>query len=93
VKAGYLIFSDYVWPDGNLSTVKVQDDKWDKRGNSAYVYDKPYVRHWDTWVGSKKPALFSIRLQRDPDRKWIFGGEYYTPLKGTGHVSVSALVE
>jgi len=33
----------------------------------------------------KKPALFSVRLLRDPDRKWIFGDEYYTPLKDTGH--------
>lgn len=86
---GYLIFSDYAWPDGNLSTVKAQDDEWDNRGNSAYVYDATYVRHWDTWVGDKKPALFSVRLARDPDtRKWIYGDEYYSPLKGTGHVSI-----
>ena len=87
-KAGYLIFSDNVWPDGNLSTVKAQDDEWDNRGNTAYVYDAPYVRHWDTWVGDKKPALFSVRLARDPDGTWIYGDEYYSPLKGTGHVSI-----
>ncbi|KAF8636022.1 hypothetical protein AX15_000182 [Amanita polypyramis BW_CC] len=84
-KTGYLVFSDYVWPDGNLSTVQEQDAKWEKRGNTAYVYDTTYVRHWDTWVGKKRPALFSVRLFRDPDRKWVYGDEYHSPLKGTGH--------
>ena len=76
-----------------MSTVKAQDDGWDDRGNSAYVYDTTYVRHWDTWVGKKKPALFSVPLARHPGRKWIYGDEYYSPLKGTGHVSISVSVE
>ncbi|KAF8627426.1 hypothetical protein AX17_006241 [Amanita inopinata Kibby_2008] len=84
-KAGYLIFSDYVWPDGNLTSVKEQDEKWKSRGNTAYVYDTTYVRHWDTWLGKKRPALFSVRLARDPDRRWIFGNEFASPLRGTGH--------
>ncbi|GLB38400.1 putative prolyl oligopeptidase family protein [Lyophyllum shimeji] len=82
---GYLLFSDYVWPDGNLTSVKAQDEAWDARGNTAYVYDKTYERHWDTWTGNKKQALFSVRLIQDPDRKWVFGDEFTNLLKDTQH--------
>ncbi|KAK2465265.1 hypothetical protein APHAL10511_002619 [Amanita phalloides] len=84
-EAGFLVFSDYAWPDGNLSTVKAQDNKWDKRGNTAYVYDTTFVRHWDTWLGKKRPFLFSVSLSKNSDGKWVLGDEYYNPLKGTGH--------
>jgi len=83
--SGYLVFSDYVWPDGNLLTVQEQDKHWENRGNTAYVYDATYVRHWDTWLGNKRAALFSIRVVQDPDRKFTFGPEFYSPLRGTGH--------
>jgi dipeptidyl aminopeptidase/acylaminoacyl peptidase len=85
LKSGYLVFSDCVWSDGNLSTVQEQDKNWEDRGNTAYVYDTTYERHWDTWVGKKRPALFSVKLVQDPDRKWIFGNDFHSPLRGTGH--------
>ncbi|RDB17836.1 Dipeptidyl-peptidase 5 [Hypsizygus marmoreus] len=84
---GHLVFSDYVYPDGNLTAVKEHDEAWESRGNSAYVYDTTYVRHWDTWVGEKKLSLFSVRLFQDPDRKWTFGGQFANLLKGTKHSS------
>ncbi|KXN88269.1 Dipeptidyl-peptidase 5 [Leucoagaricus sp. SymC.cos] len=83
----HLVFSDHVYPDGNLETVKEQDEAWDNRGNSAYVYDETYVRHWDTWVGPKEPALFSVLLQLNPDRAWKMGSIFHAPLKGTNHHS------
>ncbi|KAG5638713.1 hypothetical protein H0H81_010695 [Sphagnurus paluster] len=84
---GHLVFSDYVYPDGNLASVKQGDEVWDARGNTAYVYDKTYVRHWDTWVGQKKPSLFSVSLTQDPDRKWVFGEHFTNLLQGTKHSS------
>jgi len=84
---GYLVFSDYVWPDGNLTSVRDQDEAWDARGNTAYVYDKTYERHWDTWVGNKKSSLFSVQLVQDPDRKWVFGEQFTNLLKETKHSS------
>ena len=87
-KSGYLVFSDYVWPDGNLSTVQEQDKNWEDRGNTAYVYDTTYERHWDTWVGRKRPALFSVKVVQDSNRKWVLGKDFYSPLRGTGHVCV-----
>ncbi|KAF5382775.1 hypothetical protein D9615_002913 [Tricholomella constricta] len=87
VTAGHLVFSDYVYADGNLTSVKEQDEAWDARGNTAYVYDTTYVRHWDTWVGNKKQVLFSVPLVQDPDRKWVFKERFTNLLQGTKHSS------
>ncbi|KAF8583105.1 alpha/beta-hydrolase [Ramaria rubella] len=80
-----LVFSAYVWPDANLTTVKAQDEAFEGRGTSALVYDKTYVRHWDTWVGPKKPTLFTVGLGKSADGKWVLQDDYVAPLKGTGH--------
>ncbi|KAF8583106.1 alpha/beta-hydrolase [Ramaria rubella] len=80
-----LVFSAYVWPDANLTTVKVQDEAFEGRGTSALVYDKTYVRHWDTWVGPKKPTLFTVGLGKSADGKWVLQDDYVAPLRGTGH--------
>jgi hypothetical protein len=42
---GRLVFSDNVFADGNLTTVKDQEDKWENRGTSALVYDSTYERY------------------------------------------------
>jgi hypothetical protein len=88
----YLVFSDYVYPDGNLESVGDQDDIWESRGNSAFVYDSTFVRHWDTWVGPKRSSLFSVRLFRDPDHQWHFGSQFINPLKDTGHVNIFCII-
>lgn len=84
--SGYLVFSDYVYEDGNLTSVVEQDKAWESRGDSALVYDSTFVRHWDTWNGPKKSSLFSVRLRKDPDHKWHFGPNFNNVLLGTGHV-------
>ncbi|TFY83863.1 hypothetical protein EWM64_g147 [Hericium alpestre] len=84
-KPGVLVFSDNVYEDGNLTAVKEHDQAWENRGNSAFVYDDTYVRHWDTYVGPKKPTLFSVRVFRGPDKKWLFGPAPLNLLKGIGH--------
>lgn len=44
-ESGRLVFSDSVYPDGNLTTVKEQDEAWENRGTSALVYDSGYERY------------------------------------------------
>ncbi len=77
------MFSDNVHPDGNLSTVREQDEAWENRGTTALVYDATYERHWDTWIGPKTTSLFSVRLVQDPDHKWHFGSQFTNILQGT----------
>ncbi|KAJ7675680.1 Alpha/Beta hydrolase protein [Mycena polygramma] len=86
-KISTLIFSDNVYADGNLSSVKEQDEAWDARGTTAMVFDETYERHWDTWAGPKTSSLFSVKLKRGEDGKWKLGTEYDNLLKGTGHAS------
>ncbi|TDL17751.1 alpha/beta-hydrolase [Rickenella mellea] len=82
---GQLVFSAYVYDDYDLTTVKKQDKEWEERGNTAYVYDETFVRHWDTWRGPKRSSLFAVGLVKDPDFKWGLGEEWVAVLKGTGH--------
>uniref|UniRef100_A0A8H8CEI2 Dipeptidyl-peptidase V n=1 Tax=Psilocybe cubensis TaxID=181762 RepID=A0A8H8CEI2_PSICU len=86
-QTGNLVFSAYVYPDGNLSTVAEQDKAWEERGNSAYVYDDTYVRHWDEWQGKKGPQLFSVQLQKGADGVWSLNDDFKSPLQGTKHYS------
>lgn len=86
-RSGILIFSDYVHSDGDLTAVKKNDEAWENRGDSAFVYDETYERHWDAWVGPKRASLFSVKLSQTPDKKWVFGADFVNLLNGTGHVS------
>ena len=91
VETGNLVFSAYVYPDGNLTTVKEKDKEWEERGNSAYVYDTTYVRHWDVWQGNKGQQLFSIHLSQDNGGLWKLGNNFNNPLRGTKHVCIPIL--
>ncbi|KAI0755168.1 alpha/beta-hydrolase [Daedaleopsis nitida] len=84
-KTGTLVFSDYVHADGDLKKVKENDDAWENRGDTAFVYDETFERHWDTWVGPKRPSLFSVQLSKGADDKWALGTDFVNLLKGTGH--------
>ena len=86
-KAGALVFSDYVHSDGDLKKVKENDEAWENRGHTAFVYDETFERHWDTWVGPKGPSLFSVQLSKGSDGQWTLGSDVTNLLKGTNHVS------
>jgi hypothetical protein len=92
LRASRLVFSAYVYADTNLTSVKEQDEVWEKRGNSAFVYDDTFVRHWDTWRSPKRSSLFSVRLAKDPNHDWHLGDDYTAPLKGTRHVSTAYIM-
>ena len=79
--AGRLVFSAYVYSDGDLFTVQQQNQEYENRGNTALVYDETYERHWDTWTGPKRSALFTVTLAKEK-----LGDDYSSPLKGTKHV-------
>lgn len=85
-QSNYLVFSDTVYGDGNLMTVKSQDEDYESRGDTAYVFDSGYPRHWDVWAGPKKAQLFSVQLSSNSDGKWTLGSDFNSLLRSTGHV-------
>jgi hypothetical protein len=70
-----------------------QDEAWEKRGNTALVYDATYERHWDKWTGPKQLSLFSVRLSVGSDRKWSLGSEFLNLLNDAGHVRLHFMDE
>ncbi|PCH40235.1 alpha/beta-hydrolase [Wolfiporia cocos MD-104 SS10] len=84
--ANVLVFADQVHADGDLNAVKKHDQEWKNRGDSAYVYDDTYERHWDTWVGPKRPSLFSVELSQDSSGNWALGNNFVNLRKNAaGH--------
>lgn len=86
-ESGVLVFSDRVYEDGELRAVKEGDETWQGRGNTAFVYDETYVRHWDTYRGPKHLSLFSVKLAQE-NEIWSLGEEFINLLAGTKHVSI-----
>ncbi|KAH7925143.1 alpha/beta-hydrolase, partial [Leucogyrophana mollusca] len=87
--SGYLVFSAYVHADGDITKVEAHDKAYEARGNSALVYEETYERQWDTWVGPKHKALFTVRLYKEQS-SWVLGKDFTNTLNGTG---VSSPVE
>jgi len=79
-----LVFSAYVYSDVNLTTVQKQNEEYESRGNTAFVYDATYERHWDTWTGPKHSSLFTVGLA-NKEGKWQLGDDWVSLLKGTNH--------
>ncbi|KIJ64627.1 hypothetical protein HYDPIDRAFT_112010 [Hydnomerulius pinastri MD-312] len=81
-KTGVLVFSAYVYADGDLQAVKANDEKYENRGNTALVYDQTLERQWDTWVTPKHKSLFSVRLSKKQG-KYVLENDFPNALKGT----------
>ncbi|WVQ67366.1 uncharacterized protein L199_005562 [Kwoniella botswanensis] len=66
-KSGSLAFSGQVWKEsGDFNQTSRYDKSWDERGDSAWVYDELFVRHWDEWrVPGKVWTLGAIKLSHD----------------------------
>ncbi|EJD41217.1 hypothetical protein AURDEDRAFT_186693 [Auricularia subglabra TFB-10046 SS5] len=84
LEGGVLVFSAGVYDEYDLSKVEQHDDDWNKRGHSALVYDRTFMRCIDTWRTPKRSSLFSVALQKSATG-WHLGSAYRAVLKGTGH--------
>ncbi|CAG7853281.1 Dipeptidyl-peptidase 5; AltName: Full=Dipeptidyl-peptidase V; Short=DPP V; Short=DppV; Flags: Precursor [Serendipita indica DSM 11827] len=83
-KGHLLVFSALVYPDYDLETVAKQDEEYEARGTTAYVFDDTFVRHWDTWRGPKKSRLFGVTLSKEKET-WRLGKNFYRPLLESEH--------
>jgi len=62
--------------------VQKQNEEYEKRGNSALVYDSTYARHWDTWTGPKHSALFSVDCKMK-EGKWVLSEDWASIMGST----------
>jgi dipeptidyl aminopeptidase/acylaminoacyl peptidase len=69
-----MVFSARVYPDCDKIACTVERDKEnEKRKTTGKLYDKLFVRHWDTWENGKRNHLFAMRTT---------GGEPLDLMKG-----------
>ncbi|KAE9387289.1 hypothetical protein BT96DRAFT_927683 [Gymnopus androsaceus JB14] len=83
---GFLVFSDSVYADGNLTTVKEQDEAWENRGTSALVMTTLMNGIGNHWF-CPNHRLCLVSANTGPDHKWTFGSEFVNLLAGTSHSS------
>jgi acylaminoacyl-peptidase len=58
-----LVVSMAVFPDAeDPAATKARLDEWAKTKASGKVYDKLFIRHWDTWADGTKNHLFALKL-------------------------------
>ena len=65
-----LAFSAEVYPeDPSLDAVARLDKEYEDKKNGAdvTVFDKLYIRHWDTWTTEKRKLVFYLELKKGSD--------------------------
>jgi dipeptidyl aminopeptidase/acylaminoacyl peptidase len=60
-----LAFSAEVFPDCDIDCTAKRDEAKGKEKASGHVYDKLFIRHWDTWANGKRSQLFIAPLGAD----------------------------
>jgi len=54
----YLAFTMDVFPDCNAALTKAKLDEVKQRKSTSRVYERTFVRHWDTWKDGRRSHLF-----------------------------------
>ncbi|KAI0028452.1 alpha/beta-hydrolase [Vararia minispora EC-137] len=81
-----LVFSDYVYPDGDLSKTVENERAWMERKDTALMFDgSTFTRIMDKYTSPRRPSLFTMRVTVDWDGRWRLVDEYINLLADTGH--------
>ena len=82
-----LVFSASVYPECDTIECTVERDKeLEKRKATGRMYDKLFVRHWDTWKNGKRNHLFAMRATGGEPLDLMKGLDADCPLKPFGGV-------
>jgi len=63
----YIAFTMEVFPDCNAATTKARLDEIKKRKTTGRIYDRIFVRHWDTWKDGRRSHLFVMPAVGDAE--------------------------
>jgi dipeptidyl aminopeptidase/acylaminoacyl peptidase len=80
----YLVFAMAVFPGKSLEETKKILDEREKSKASGAIYDRLYIRHWDTWENGTRNHLFMFPIPSGPARDVMFDMEADCPSKPFG---------
>jgi dipeptidyl aminopeptidase/acylaminoacyl peptidase len=81
----HIAFTVEVFPDCNsIQQTKARLDDVAKRKASGRVYDRLFVRHWDTWADGRRSHLFAMPATGGTPKDLMQGMDADTPSKPFG---------
>jgi len=80
----YIAFTMEVFPDCNVASTKDRLDQIKQRKTSGRIYDRIFVRHWDTWKDGRRSHLFVMPWRRGDAVDVMQGMDADTPSKPFG---------
>ncbi len=84
----YLLLAIEVFPDGEtLKATKERLDEIEKRKATGRVYEKLFIRHWDTWKDGRRSHLFAMPVSGGEPIDLMKGMEADVPSKPFGDLS------
>ncbi len=80
-----LVVALEVYPDCTTpAETKARDEQQEKRKSTGQLYEKLFVRHWDTWKDGKRSHLFAVNVESGAVRDLMAGMDADCPSKPFG---------
>jgi dipeptidyl aminopeptidase/acylaminoacyl peptidase len=80
----HIAFTMEVFPDCNAAQTKEKLDEIDKRKTSGKIYERIFVRHWDSWKDGRRSHLFVMPTAAGAPVDVMLGMDADTPSKPFG---------
>jgi dipeptidyl aminopeptidase/acylaminoacyl peptidase len=79
----YLAFTAEVFPDSSMAATKRMLDAEEARKSSGRIYDRLFIRHWDTWEDGRRAHLFVMPTEGGEAKDVVLGMDADAPAGGT----------
>ena len=80
----HIAFTMEVFPDCNAAKTREKLDEIDKRKTSGKIYERIFVRHWDSWKDGRRSHLFVMPTAAGVPVDVMLGMDADTPSKPFG---------
>jgi dipeptidyl aminopeptidase/acylaminoacyl peptidase len=82
----YLVISMEVYPGLTVSETKVKLDEIANRKASGMVFDKVFIRHWDSWMDGRRSHLFILPVNGNSPKDLMPAMDADAPTKPFGDI-------